>query len=158
MPGVLRRFQGSISGPPERLVDASMSRELLVARFVDALERTDTASLARMRVSPGEFAHVFFPESMFMRPPYELDPAIVWMQIDAGSNTGLRRAVHRLGGKPFGYRGLICQAAQVQGSTRLHGCDVRRVSPRGDIMRLRLFGAILERDGQFKFLSFENKL
>ena len=158
MPFLLRRFQAATAGRPDRLARAAPTRDQLVERFVDALERSDTASLTSMRVSPAEFAHLFFPESMFMRPPYELDPSIVWLQIDAGSNKGLRRAVQRFAGSPFGYRGLVCQPPQVQGTMRLHGCDVRRVTIGGDTTQERLFGAILERDGEFKFLSLENKL
>ena len=158
MPYLLRRFQALTRERPEQLTNASGSREELVHRFLGALERGDVPALEAMRVSPAEFSHLFFPESIFMRPPYELDPRVVWMQIDAGSNTGLRRAVQHYRGMSFGYLGLICQPPQRQGTMQVHGCDVRRISARGDTVRDRMFGAILERAGQFKFLSLENKL
>ncbi len=155
---LLREFQKALPARPERLTGASASREALVERFLGALERGDAAALEAMRVSPVEFAHLYFPESIFMRPPYELDPRVVWMQIDAASNTGLRRAVQRHAGARLRYVGLICQPPQAQGIVVLHGCDVRRLGVSGDTLRDRMFGAILERAGQFKFLSLENRM
>jgi hypothetical protein len=40
--------------------------------------------------------------------------------------------------------------------TRYQGCIVRVVQSPGDTAYRRLFGSIVERRGQFKFLSFTN--
>jgi len=95
---------------------------------------------------------------MFMRPPYELDPEVVWLQIDAGSNKGVRRMLQRYGGSRLRFVGLICQPPQAHGQTMLYGCDVQHVRAAADTVTERMFGAILLRDGEAKFLSLENSL
>ena len=155
---LLRRFQAAAPGRPEELTHAASSRDSLVARFMTALHARDAGGLERLRVSRAEFGHLFFPESIFMRPPYDLDPAIVWLQIDAASGVGARRALERQGGRQLAYHGLACQPPQRHGEVQLHGCDVLVRDETGGIGRLRMFGAILERRGAFKFLSLENRL
>ena len=155
---LLRRFQGQVGSPTGELQGGTPNREELGSEFVAALERGDTLALERLIITPAEFGHLYFPESVFMRPPYELDPAVVWMQLDAGTTTGLRRGLQRHAGTRLGYLGLTCSPPQTQGSVRIHGCDVRRVDSRGDTVTERLFGPILERGGRFKFLSLQNKL
>ena len=159
MTALLRRFQEATPDRPTELAGFATSREELARRFAAAVERRDTAALDAMRLTRGEFAHLFFPSSIFMRPPYELPPDVVWMQTDAESATGLRRALREWGGRPVGYAGLACQPApQEHGPARLWGCDVRRRTASGDTVTARMFGAILERDGKFKFFSYANRL
>ena len=158
MPDLLQRFQAATRGRVDSLSHGAASREELATRFLDALERRDTVVLERLRVTPSEFAYLYFPESIFMRPPYELDPHVVWMQLDAASNAGLRRVLRRYGGHPPALVDLICQPPQRQGAVQLHGCDVRTRSAAGELVRERLFGAVIEREGRFKFLSLENRL
>lgn len=158
MPYLLRRFQARMGEAPATLRGGEASLDGLVARFTTALAESDTATLVQLRVTGVEFAHLYFPESIFMRPPYELDPEILWMQVDAASSTGLRRALEQYGGRPAGYAGLLCGPPDAQGATRIHGCDIRVAVAAGGTARQRLFGAILERNGRFKFLSFQNRL
>ncbi len=42
-------------------------------------------------------------------------------------------------------------------NTRYAGCLVRVVGEKGDTSAKLLFGSILERDGQYKFLSYTNR-
>lgn len=159
MPALLRRFQSETRERPTALANAAPSREALVQRFVAAVEQGDTSAVLALRVTRAEFAYLFFPVSTFMRPPYELDPAVVWLQIDAESEKGASRLLRTLGGRPLGTVVPVCGAEpQRHGDVALWGCDVRRVRAAGDTVVDRLFGAILERDGAFKFLSLGNRL
>ena len=155
---LLRRFQSRAGTPARVLEGGTHSLDALAGRYLIALEQRDTAALQSLRVTTGEFAFLYFPESIFMQPPYELDPDVLWMQLDAASRTGMRRALQEYGGRPAGYLGVECRPADVHGATRIHGCDVQRLAAPGDTVRERLFGPILERDGRFKFLSLQNRL
>ncbi len=155
---LLRRFQSRSPDRPATLAHAAASRDELARHFIDALRASDTLALARMRLSRSEFAHLFFPGSIFMAPPYELDPEVVWMQTDGASDKGLLRLMREFGGADLGYLRLECQPPQVHGEARLHGCDVLRLRAPADTVTERMFGAIMERSGQFKFFSFQNSL
>lgn len=158
MTHLLRRFQAQVAPPPGELQGGTRDRDALGRQFVAALERGDTLALERLIVTPSEFGHLYFPESVFMRPPYDLDPAVVWMQLDAATTTGMRRGLQQHAGTRLGYLGLTCSPPHSQGSVRIHGCDVRRLDSRGDTLTERMFGPILERGGRFKFLSLQNRL
>lgn len=155
---LLRNFQAASGAVPLGLAPSAPSMESLVARFLAALERGDAAAIESLRVTQAEFAYLYFPASPFMRAPYELDPAVLWLQIDAESRTGLRRVVRAHGGRALGPVRLDCRPPDVHGPSRIHGCDVAHVIATGDTARARLFGAILERGGTFKFLSLQNRL
>ena len=155
---LLRRFQARAGTPSTDLSGGATDLDGLARAFVNALEKRDTMAVERMIVTVPEFAHLYFPQSIFMRAPYELDPAVVWMQLDAATTTGMRRALARYGGTRLGYLGIECRPADIQGLARIHGCDVRRIDGRGEVIRERLFGPVLERGGRFKFLSLQNGL
>ena len=158
MSDLLRHFQVLTGTPVTRLEGGASSREALARAFLAALERGDRVAVERMVVTASEFGHLYFPESIFMRPPYELDPAVVWMQLDAATTTGMRRALQHYSGDQLEDVDLVCSAPDRQGRATIHGCDVRRVDARGDTIRERMFGPILEWGGSFKFLSLQNKL
>jgi len=112
-----------------------------------------------MLISRGEFAYIFYPASPYAHPPYELDPAVVWMQFTAESDKGARRLFRTYGASDMGYLGHVCPAPpQERDGVRAWGCNVRRLVAPGDTATERLFGAIIEHEGRFKFVSYANKL
>jgi hypothetical protein len=73
------------------------------------------------------------------------------------SEKGIGRALRRFGGERLVLRGYWCDAGPERQGPNLiwTGCVVRLdAAPDG----LRLFGAIIERAGRFKFLSYANAL
>lgn len=155
----VRRFQSAVGGDPATaLRDGRGSRDALVARFADALAAGDSAALRRLAVSPREFIDLIYPESPFTRAPYRQAPGLLWRQIQLPSGNGLRRLLERHGGRPLRVETLRCPASpEVQGNNRLHvGCTVRFVSGADAAREGQLFGTIIERHGQFKFVSFAN--
>jgi hypothetical protein len=156
----LRRFRAALPGDSAiALVGGSDSREALVRRFVRAIAANDTVDLQRMAVRGREFADLYYPESPYTRPPFRQSPALAWSLIQNPSTSGLTRLVRRLGGKPATYVSHRCdpKVAHEGRNVRYAGCLVRLVDERGDTVTKRYFGSILERGGQFKFLSYTNQ-
>jgi hypothetical protein len=156
----LRRFRASLAHEALALEDAAGSRDELVQRFVDALEAADRDALVRLVLNRAEFGHRYYEHTRFTRPPYELAPEILWFQIQNRSGRGLHRLLERLGGRPLGFQGYSCNPdPEAEGPNRIWtDCVLRITDLRGDTDEARLFGAIVERDGSFKFVSYANEL
>ncbi|HXG43556.1 MAG TPA: hypothetical protein VNJ71_02245 [Gemmatimonadales bacterium] len=155
----LRRFRREI---PEvaALQGGATTRDGLVERFVHALEARDTVVLAALVLTRAEFAWLYYPTSRMARPPYELPPDLAWFQLDLRGQRGIAAALEAFGGRRLAYRGYDCpQKPVVEGRNRLWApCLVRLAGPGGREERLRLFGAILERGGVWKFVNYSNRL
>jgi hypothetical protein len=84
----------------------------------------------------------------------------MWLMLFENSDKGIARTFAQLGGQPFGYVGYHCiDPPESQGRNRLWSqCVVRRVRAPGDTVQQRLFGSIIERDDQYKFVSYANDL
>lgn len=155
----LRRFRAALPDSTAALSGDASSRDDLVERFIAALEVGDRNALATLTITPAEFAWLYYPHSRFSSPPYELSPALVWFQLANYGSRGLNRAIERYGGRPLDVSGYACDAAEEQGPNRVwSACTVRLGSAAGDTGSVSLFGAILERDGSFKFVSYGNRL
>jgi len=156
----IRRFQATIATRPAGFSHGASSRSALVARFVQALERNDTTALVRLVVDRAEFGYLVYPTSPNAAPPYRQSPDLVWLLRSAATEKAASRLLGRFGSKPLGYTGFACPgAANRQGANTVwSGCVVKHVTSDGDSVRLRMFDAIVARDGRFKFLSLANGL
>jgi len=156
----IRRFQATIPMRPTAFSNAARTRSELVKRFVRALEQNDTTALRRLVVDRAEFGYLVYPTSPNVAPPYRQSPDLVWLFRSASTDKAVSRLFARFGGKPLGYAGFSCPGvADRQGANTLWSdCAVQRVAANGDSVRLRMFGAIVGREGQFKFLSLSNGL
>lgn len=156
----LRRFRATLDEHPERLAQAAPDRDELIRRFVAALEAGDLPALQSLALTRAEFAYLYYPYTRYTRRPYELGPAIVWFEMQNYSGRGLSRALQRHGGRPLGFAGYRCpEDPLVEGENRIWtGCVVERVTAGGRTQALPLLGPILERRGEFKFLSHANRL
>lgn len=154
----LARIQSGLP-VPSALEGGERSRDALVRRFVRAVEAADTADLRRMMMTRAEFAHLYYPGSVYTRRPTRQEADLVWFLHMQDSEKGASRVLARYGTAPLGFQGYDCAPDPVRhgANTLWHGCTVR-IAPRGDTLRLRLFGPILERDGRFKLYSFANDL
>lgn len=134
------------------------SRDELVARFVRAVQARNAAALDSLVVSKAEYAFLYFPSSVYSHKPYELPPDIAWLLSDQNSRKGLVRVTRRLGGSKLGFQGYQCSDAITEGENRFwRSCQLTYIDPttRRPIER-KLFGAIIERDKRYKFLSYAN--
>jgi hypothetical protein len=154
----LRRFRSGTLEAPTRFLGSAQGRDALVRRFMQSLEATDTAALARLTISRAEFAYLVYPESPYAARPYQQSPDLVWLRHSAASATGLSRLLQRVGGRRLVLLGMTCRPEPVhEGSNQIwRDCVVRFTSGSGDTTSLQLFSAIVEREGQFKILSYAN--
>lgn len=155
----LRRFRLDLGPEPAQLRDGEGSRDALVESFVRAVEQRDTARLRQMHLTRAEFAYLYFPHTRFMREPLQTKPGLIWFQIVNGSSRGTERLFKRVAGSPMGVTGYDCAAEEVvEGPNRIWtGCTIRRRSADGAEMEQRLFGSIIDRDGHYKFVSYQNE-
>lgn len=153
---LLARFRDGI--PRVTSLDGGeTSADRLVFRFMTAIDRGDTVTLARLRVSRGEYAWLYFPTSAYTAPPYELPPDVAWMLSAAASEKGLARVVRRLRGSSLQVRDYRCWKEAREGPNRfLSQCMVEYDDQHEGPVARRLFGTIMERDGHYKFLSYAN--
>jgi hypothetical protein len=154
---MLGRFRAEIQ-EPEGFAGAADSRDALVARVVRALELADTAAFEEMAVTLPEWAWLYFPTSVQAQPPYELPPGMAWLRVQHDNRTGVLRALGRLGGRTLDYRGHTCEPEPaVGGDNRVWvGCLVTLGRDGEEATPIRLFSAILERNGRFAILSYAN--
>lgn len=153
----LRRFR---EGLPvvTALYHGAPSLDSLVAAVRGALDRGDTVALAALAITRAEYAYLYYPTSVYSSKPYELAPDIAWLLSGQSSDKGRRRLVQRLGGRELRSAGYKCGASSTEGENRiLKDCAVTYVDPATSTrVTRRLFGAVVERDGRFKLLSFAN--
>ncbi len=155
----LRRFRVGMDSI-DTFLGGVDSRDELVETFVNALARADTLGLAALAMTPSEFAWLYFPHSMYMEPPYQLPPGMVWFQLQNRSSRGLNRALSRLGGQTLYYTGYRCpDEGEPYGEGWIwHGCTLLGKLPTGEDVEQRLFGSIFEWRGRYRLVSFSNEL
>ncbi len=153
----IRRF-AALSPPQSSLSHGAHSREELVFQWAAAVAARDSASLARLHITPGEFIGIYYPNSVYTSPPYRQSPSLVWFRMVNSSSRGSTRVMRRHGGQSFSLRGLRCEEAPMSlGPIRVWSpCLVQR---EGDspVREQRLFGPILEHEGRFKFLTYDSE-
>lgn len=157
MAEALRRFTADL--PVVRGLDGgATSRDALVAAFVQAVERNDTAAIRRLHVSRAEYAYLYFPSSIYMNEPYRQPPATAWLLNAGNSDKGVSRVLRRLGGHELEWRGYSCSNEAREGDNSFfRSCTIDYRDPQeGTRVSRRLFGAIIERDSRYKFLSYAN--
>ena len=145
---------------PAALQGGAPSRDSLVTALLAALATRDTATLNRLVLSRAEFAWLYYPTTQQALPPYDLDPATLWMLTSERGGRGQAKLLEALGGRTVPYAGHRCEgSASREGQNTVYGpCVVRLVQAPGDTVDSRLFGLVLERGGQWKFVSYANKL
>lgn len=156
----IRRFMATLDSVPTALRQGAGSRDELVQRFIRAVEARDTTELPRLVIQRDEFITFYYPHTRYTARPHELAPALLWFQMENPSSRGLNRLLERMGGRSLGFEGLSCpDEPLLEERNRIwEGCTVTLRAPDGSLAPHRLFGAILERDGTWKFLSYANAL
>lgn len=156
----LRRFRATVADRPDTLRRASATLDQLVERWATAVQNRDTAALNAMVIDRAEFAWLFYPTTRLAQPPYETPPALLWEQVLANSDDGIRKVLERFGGRPLLVRSVRCPAPVETEALNVvrQGCLVRLRAASDTVPEDRFFGSIIEREGRFKFLGYANKL
>lgn len=152
----LRRFR---EGLPEVRVfaDGAPTHEALVRAITDGVARADTAALRRLTVNRAEYAWLVYPTSVHARGPLQQAPQITWHMLVMRNRIGLSRLLARLGGQVGDIVSHRCEA--VTAGARMRDavtCVARRRGDDGVFRDGRLLGALVERGGAWKVMSWEN--
>ena len=155
----MRRFRSGAGPRRTALSGGAASAESLARVFLRALQNRDTAAIRSLVLDHVEFADLYYPASPYSRPPYQSPIGLLWTQIQLNSEKGIGRALDRIGGQPLRFVSLECPTPpEPLGDSRLHSrCVLRYATPDGVAAR-RLFGAIVETGGRFKFVSYANAM
>lgn len=157
---LLARFRATLPDTPRTLAGGERSPESITRRLLSALQEQDTATVRRLVLSRAEFAWLYYPHTRFTKPPYEMGPELLWLQMGAASEKGAVRLLRRYGGSRLRFEAIDCpDSVTVEGPNRIRvGCTVRFAAADSAARSLRLFGGLLERDGRYKFVSYANDL
>lgn len=157
---LLHRFRATLADTPAVLSGRARSPEALVNELFAALRADDTAAVRALALTPGEFAWLYYPQTKWTRPPYEMGPDLVWFQVSANSEKGLVRLSRRYGGQALRLEALLCPDSTLTEGPNVvtEGCRVRFAVADSAPRELRLFGSLLKRDGRYKFVSYSNDL
>jgi hypothetical protein len=121
------------------------------------VEQRDTVAVRAMVLSRAEFAYLYYPHSPYMRDPHGQMAGLVWLFTQVNSAKGITRVFDRFSNGPVSYRSHRCSARpQHQGPNRLWEDCVVRLGLGPGAHEVRLFGSIIERDAQLKFVSYAN--
>jgi hypothetical protein len=157
----IRRFKAARNGiSASELSNASASRDAAVTRFLRAIETRDSADLRALTIDAAEFIDLYYPTSVYSRPPYKQSPEIVWLLQRQNSEQGLRRVLNLFGGQSAHFRSYTCNPEpRVEGENRFWDeCTIIWAPGSSGTLETRLFSTIIERGGQFKILSYANPL
>jgi hypothetical protein len=155
---LLARFREDLDRPAA-FSGGAASLDALIERFVRAVEHDDSAAFRGMALTRAEFAWLYYPHLPEAAPPFELEPGLMWFMIETNSGRGLRNLLGERGGRPLGVVGYACEDERHHGPVTIWvPCVLRRLQAEADTVSEGLFGPIVSRDGEFKFVSFANKL
>ena len=150
----LERF---IAGLPvtTSLEGGASTPDALVRKFIDALNRDDTAAITGMLVSRAEYGFLYYPTSVYSRKPYQLPPDIAWILSSESNAKGVRRLLARLGGTQLSMKQFSCGRIEREGLNTVHSdCRIVYAGTSAKFEERRLFKSIIERQGSAKFLSY----
>lgn len=157
---LLARFRATIADTPSTLAGGEASAERLAREFLRAVSSNDSTSIRRLVVNRAEFAWLYYPHTRFTKPPYELGPELLWLQMNEASEKGIVRALRRYSGSALRFEALVCpDSVSVEGPNRIRmGCQLRFATADSAARTMRMFGSLLERDGRWKIISYANDL
>ena len=157
MDEAIRRFRADLP-PVTEMIGGADSRNELVRQFMVAVQHSDTITIRRLHISRAEYAYLYFPTSRYMSQPYLQPPGVAWFLNAQSSDKGISRVLQRLGGRDLEWTAYACAEEAREGDNSFsRSCTVEYLDRQEDArVSRRLFGAIIARGGQHKFLSYAN--
>jgi len=138
------------------LVAAASSPEEFARRFLDALDNNDRDAALALAITREEFDRYVWPELPVAEPERNVPAGFIW-------NTTNMRGLVRLGSAfaSLGGHRMVLEEIRFTGGVeeyetyRIHrNSQLVLTDEEGERKILRLFGSVLELDGQFKIYSF----
>jgi hypothetical protein len=145
---------GTSASTARTLASASPSPEALAARYLDALGRDDLEAMKALRLTEQEFCAYVFPELPSSRLP-NVTCDFVWSQATLNSMAGMQRLLESHRGKRYTLVSVRFAGVDEYGTYRVHKEPVATFrDAAGATREARLFGSMLELDGQYKLFGF----
>lgn len=140
---------------PRRLASAAPSTEALAKRFLQAIEAENIDDLRSLRVTKDEYCRLLWAELPGSRVP-NLSCDFAWDQATLRSEGGLYKLWPRHKGRHYELISLsFAGGAQDYGSFKALKDPRLVIKDKGGTQQeVRLFGSVLELDGQYKLFSF----
>jgi len=151
----VRAAQPAPQPTPRVLINAQSSPEAVARHFLKALAARDLTTMRSLRITKDEFCQLIFPQLPSSKIP-NLSCDFAWDQATLKSEGGLYDLLPRYAGKRY----EMISLRFAKGTDSYHGYKVHKEThlivkdERGEKRELRLFGSMLELDGQFKLFSF----
>ncbi|MBI4468335.1 MAG: hypothetical protein HY650_03330 [Acidobacteria bacterium] len=135
--------------------NAQPSPEVLVEQVLEALARNDGGSLKNLALTKEEFCDILWPELPSSETP-NLTCDWVWNTFGPSSLNKLSQTLGAHAGRKYQLVRLRCvRGTTAYKSLKVHeDCRVVVGDDEGRERELKLFGSILEMDGQFKLCNF----
>jgi hypothetical protein len=146
--------------PATKLSDGAPAADVLIARFLGALERRDQAALRALRVTEREYLDVILPGSVEKNQPRRRWPEDVsryfWGEIDTKSIYSEESLLQAWGGQHWSLKNVEYERGtkQYAAYTAHRQLRLTLVNDDGE-ERVLATGSIAELGGRFKFLSFK---
>lgn len=132
------------------------SAEELARRLLDAIADNDVNAVLGMALTLDEFNMYVYQELPAPDPVRNTSAEFLWSQMDLRGRSKLTRVMANLGGQRFELEAVEFTGGVDEHPTwRLHRDSLLRLRDAAGVLRvLRLFGSVLDLDGQFKVYSF----
>jgi hypothetical protein len=138
------------------LESAASSPEELTRRFLDAIAGNRPDEVRKLALSEEEFRKYVWPELPSAEPARNLTPEFVWNSLHIRSESNLRSTMASVGGRRLRLEEVRFTGGVTEYKTyRVHRASLLFLKDEvGKEQTVRLFGSVLELDGQFKIFSF----
>jgi hypothetical protein len=142
--------------PVPPLANTQASAAALARAVLDGFEHRDLAVLRALAVDEQEFRDHVWPDLPSARPERNLPFSYVWGDLHQKSDAALARTLATHGGQHYELISVQFLGGKTQYNTYVvHRETLLTVKGTTDSeLRVRLFGATLEKDGRFKVFSY----
>jgi hypothetical protein len=148
----------SLGAQDRPLAAAASSPDELVRRFLDGVASNDLDAVLELAITREEFDRYVWPELPASEPERNLPADFVWGMTNGRGQVKIRSSMAAIGGRQLGLEDFRFTGGVEEYETyRLHRNTLLHLrDEEGKLQVIRLFGSVLELDGQFKIFSFNH--
>lgn len=130
----------------------------LVEEVLKGVEHNDPEALLKLRINEREFRKYLWPEFPASDPKMNVPLSFAWGNLDQKSEKGARRALSQYGGNAYRFETIYFQEkTQEYSGFKLYSRSVIVARDgNGNLQELQFCGSIVERNGEYKFLSYRD--
>lgn len=152
-----RTPEASGGAPPAiELIGGAGDLSSLGRIVVEAIGRTDTATLEGLRLTEHEHNDLVFPRLPAGQPPQNFPVDIAWTNIRTRNSVAVLRLFERYGGEPSTFETVECvgETERFEGFEVATDCWTEFTDPEGNRQRAQLFRHALSADGRYKIFRY----